>query len=230
MASTKQRPILLFGETYHHPNIFYRSSFLAPDPVVLVDCGGEDITLWVSRLEEGRARKEAKVGRVRCIEDLGSSEIREKAGNQQGGSPLLLQAVCREHGIRAVDVDADFPVREADALGEQASTSPLAPTSTGADAGSRLDGPAGRSRGRRAAVAIAAIPSANENLAVALLLRHMRPRRMPDAAPRAPARRPPRSSSALAHRGRRNARPQPNMRNATSTATIGARTRRSAVA
>lgn len=46
MSSTADaRPVLLFGETYHHPNIFYRSGFLAPDPVVLFDRGGDDTTL-----------------------------------------------------------------------------------------------------------------------------------------------------------------------------------------
>ena len=33
------RPALLFGETYHHPNILYRTGFLVPDPVVVVDRG-----------------------------------------------------------------------------------------------------------------------------------------------------------------------------------------------
>jgi hypothetical protein len=53
------RPVLLFGETYHHPDILYRTGFLAPDPVVVVDRGGSDTVLWTSALEEGRARKQA---------------------------------------------------------------------------------------------------------------------------------------------------------------------------
>src|SRR5215467_2225596 len=78
---TDHRPVLLFGETYHHPNLFYRSGFLAPDPVVLVDKGGDDTTLWTSRLEEGRARKQATVKEVRCSEDLGLSELLKKVGS-----------------------------------------------------------------------------------------------------------------------------------------------------
>src|SRR3977135_898232 len=62
--TTAPTPILLFGESYHHPNIFYRTGFLAPDPVVVVDRGGDDTVLWTSRLEEGRARKEARGGRA----------------------------------------------------------------------------------------------------------------------------------------------------------------------
>jgi Xaa-Pro aminopeptidase len=116
MPSTENRPVLLFGESYHHPNIFYRSGFLAPDPVVLVDRGGDDTTLWTSQLEFGRAQKEARVGQVRCSEELGLSEMLKKAGNEQDGWSLLLQAVCREHSLEEVDADADFPAIHADQL------------------------------------------------------------------------------------------------------------------
>ncbi len=116
MSQTDDRTVLLFGESYHHPNIFYRSGFLAPDPVVLVDRGGDDTTLWTSQLEFGRAQKEARVGRVRCSEELGLSEMLKKAGNEQDGWSLLLQAVCREHGIEVADVDSDFPAIYADQL------------------------------------------------------------------------------------------------------------------
>ena len=116
MSTDDARPVLLFGETYHHPNIFYRSGFLAPDPVVLVDNGGDDTTLWTSRLEYGRAQKEAHVGQVRCSEDLGLSEMLKSAGSEQDAWSLLLQAVCREHGLHAVDVEADFPALYADLL------------------------------------------------------------------------------------------------------------------
>jgi Xaa-Pro aminopeptidase len=115
MATTENRPILLFGESYHHPNIFYRSGFLAPDPVVLVDDAGHT-TLWTSRLEEGRARKEARVDEVRCSEELGLSELMKQAGNEQDAWSLLLQAVCREQGLEQVDVDNDFPAIYADHL------------------------------------------------------------------------------------------------------------------
>jgi len=114
--SSNERPVLLFGETYHHPNIFYRSGFLAPDPVVLVDRGGDDTTLWTSTLEFGRAQKEARVGQVRCSEELGLSDMLKKAGSEQDAWSLLLQAVCREHELEQIDVDSDFPALYADQL------------------------------------------------------------------------------------------------------------------
>jgi Xaa-Pro aminopeptidase len=109
------RPVLLFGETYHHPNILYRTGFLAPDPVVVVDRGGTDTVLWASALEEGRARKEASVGEVRSTGELDIPAPRA-GGNEYDGWANLVAAVCREHGLGAVDVDADFPTVLADHL------------------------------------------------------------------------------------------------------------------
>src|ERR1039457_1331265 len=102
------RPVLLFGETYHHPNILYRTGFLAPDPVVVVDRGGADTMLWASALEEGRAHKESSVGSVRSTMELDIPPARAGC-NEYDGWAALVTAVCREHGLGAVDVDADFP-------------------------------------------------------------------------------------------------------------------------
>lgn len=114
--SDSRRPVLLFGETYHHPNIFYRTNFLAPDPVVVVDRGDDDVTLWVSSLEEGRARKQSSATTVRCTSELDYAEKMKQAGSEQDSWSVLLQAVCDEHGIESVDVDSDFPVVNADFL------------------------------------------------------------------------------------------------------------------
>jgi Xaa-Pro aminopeptidase len=109
------RPVLLFGESYHHPDILYRTGFLVPDPVVVVDRGGADTVLWTSALEEGRARKEASVGTVRSTVELDMAPPRP-GGNEYDGWASLVEAVCREHGLNAVDVDADFPAVLADHL------------------------------------------------------------------------------------------------------------------
>ena len=109
------RPVLLFGETFHHPNILYRTGFLVPDPVVVVDRGGSDTVLWASALEEGRARKEASVGEVRSTLELDIPAPR-RGGNEYEGWAAMVTAVCREHGLNGVDVDADFPTMLADHL------------------------------------------------------------------------------------------------------------------
>lgn len=109
-------PILLFGESYHHPNIFYRTRFLAPDPVVVLDAGDGDVTLWTSAMEEGRARKEARVHRVRSTAELDHAAILRQARSDDDTWAPLLEAVCRAHGLEAVRVDADFPALAADHL------------------------------------------------------------------------------------------------------------------
>jgi Xaa-Pro aminopeptidase len=112
----EERAVLLFGETYHHPNVLYRTGFLAPDPVVVVDRGGDDTTLWASPLEEGRARKEAHVGAVRSTAEVDFAERVRQAGSEQDGWAILVKAVCDAHGLTAIDVDMDFPVLLADEL------------------------------------------------------------------------------------------------------------------
>ena len=113
---TENGAVLLFGETYHHPNILYRTGFLAPDPVVVVDRGGDDTTLWVSVLEEGRARKEARVGAVRSTTELDMAEKMRVAGSEQDAWSLLLVEVCKAHDLRSVTVDFDFPALITDNL------------------------------------------------------------------------------------------------------------------
>lgn len=109
-------PVLLFGESYHHPNVYYRTRFLVPDPVVAVDRGGDDVVLWTSVLEEGRARKEARVRRVRSFEELDWSSIMQRSGSEQDAWSRLLLEVCRTEDLSTVLVDADFPAIHADYL------------------------------------------------------------------------------------------------------------------
>jgi Xaa-Pro aminopeptidase len=113
---TDQAPVVLFGDTYRHPNILYRTRFKAPDPVVVVDRGGEDTVLWVSVLEEGRARKEARVGAVRCTAELDYAEKIKRAGSEQDAWSALVEEVCRAHELAAITVDSDFPAGIADHL------------------------------------------------------------------------------------------------------------------
>jgi len=112
---TDDRTVLLFGETYNHPDILYRTGFLVPDPIVVVDRGGDDTVLWASPLEEGRARKQAHVGLVRSTAELDLAPTRA-GGNEYDGWAALVVAVCKEHGLSGVDVGADFPTVLADHL------------------------------------------------------------------------------------------------------------------
>ncbi len=107
--------ILLFGDTYTEPNALYKTSFLAPDPVIVVDTGSH-VTLWVSRLEYERARSEATVDTVRCTADTGAEKLLEKAGSEAGMWPELLLQIAREHGVLSFRVGATFPALLADRM------------------------------------------------------------------------------------------------------------------
>jgi Xaa-Pro aminopeptidase len=114
--SQQRTPVVLFGESYHHANILYRTRFLVPDPVVVVDRGGDDTVLWASVLEEGRARKEAHVGEVRSTAELDFAGKMKKAGSEQDAWSILVEEVCRAHELTEIVVDSDFPVGIADHL------------------------------------------------------------------------------------------------------------------
>lgn len=114
--SRPRRPVLLFGSTLQRRNILWRTGFRAGDPVVVVDEGARGVTLWVSRLEVGRATKEARVTRVRCWDELGVEDLVRKAGPRADGWAIRIGAILREHGLQSVDVEAGFPTQQADSL------------------------------------------------------------------------------------------------------------------
>ncbi len=112
------RPVLLYGESFHHPNVFYRTGFLAPDPVVVIDEGPGKVTLWVNGMEYERARKEANVASVRSFSDL-SPRVRElvkQAATPEERNAVLIKAVLEAQGITKVDVDDEFPAVISDGL------------------------------------------------------------------------------------------------------------------
>ena len=71
--------------------------------------------LWTSPLEEGRAPRSPQWDRCAAPPELDLPPARAGANEHDGWSNLVT-AVCREHGINAVDVDADFPAVLADHL------------------------------------------------------------------------------------------------------------------
>jgi Xaa-Pro aminopeptidase len=117
--------ILLFGDSHRHPNILWRTGFLAPDPVIYVEADG-DGTLIVAPLEFGRAQQEAHT-RVRNFEEFGWSAIRRAEG-EETAFVALIKAVLAELNVSRVRVEPDFPFGLAQALQEQ----DIAVTSDGA--------------------------------------------------------------------------------------------------
>jgi Xaa-Pro aminopeptidase len=107
-------PIVLFGETHHHPDILWRTGFLAPDPVVFIEVDG-DATLYVSRLEYSRAQKQARVKRVARFDDADFRE-RLSADGELAAFGAMIVARLGAAGVDEVRVDPDFPVALARAI------------------------------------------------------------------------------------------------------------------
>jgi len=57
-------PLFHFAESYNDANQFYLSGFLCPDPFAILERDGGRTILGVSPMEEGRARKESRRGKV----------------------------------------------------------------------------------------------------------------------------------------------------------------------
>jgi Xaa-Pro aminopeptidase len=106
--------ILLYGESYHHPTILWRTGFLAPDPVIYIEAAGQG-TLLASPLELTRAQKQAKVDRVRSVDDFGWTEIRRKEGELRADATVIAR-MLEELGISRVRVEPDFPLALAQEL------------------------------------------------------------------------------------------------------------------
>lgn len=99
---------LLFGDTHRNLDIFWRTGFLAPDPVIYVEVDGQG-TLAVNAMEFGRAAKESRIADVRSFDALGGLEARER-----GGEDAAYVEVCarllKEAGVSEVRVDPSFPI------------------------------------------------------------------------------------------------------------------------
>ncbi|HXA41891.1 MAG TPA: Xaa-Pro peptidase family protein [Candidatus Solibacter sp.] len=106
--------IVLFGESYHHPTIFWRTGFLAPDPVLYIEVDGAG-TLFVSGLEHGRAQKQARVAKVARFDDADFRNRRSGAG-EWAAFGALTAAKLREAGIDQARVEPEFPVALARAI------------------------------------------------------------------------------------------------------------------
>jgi Xaa-Pro aminopeptidase len=106
---------LLFGETYHHPSIYWRTRFLAPDPIVYLETD-EDRILLVSPMEVHRARVQGQIERVFSYEDFDFTAIQRGSSGSDDAYAQLIAAVLRRFSILRVRVEPDCPVSVARAL------------------------------------------------------------------------------------------------------------------
>jgi Xaa-Pro aminopeptidase len=107
--------ILLVGDSYSDPNLYYTTHFLAGDPFIYLNHEGRG-RLVVSAMERGRAEKETSTDEVVDYEELDFKELAKQAGSRDKAFPLMLLRLLERVGARKVTVEGSFPVQLADTL------------------------------------------------------------------------------------------------------------------
>ena len=101
-------PFVLAGTTANVPDLLYATGFDAPDAVAALRRPDGSVLLVVSRMELGRARRQARGCEVASADTLGLPADR---------SPVAtLAALLKREGARAVDAPPSLPLGAAEAL------------------------------------------------------------------------------------------------------------------
>lgn len=108
-------PLLFYGSSYHHPDIYASTRFLAPDPFISLEQGDERIIL-ASALEKGRAEKESRATSVRDIYEFGARELSAQGLDGDKVNAAVIQRLLKERGLGRVSVPRYFPIGLADEL------------------------------------------------------------------------------------------------------------------
>jgi Xaa-Pro aminopeptidase len=111
-------PLLMFGETLHHPSMLWRTGFLVPEASIYLEAAGK-ATLVVPPIELGRAQREFKRGEARSFDDYGLATIQPTAASADEVYAAMTAALLAEHGVRRARVESQFPLGLARALEAQ---------------------------------------------------------------------------------------------------------------
>lgn len=114
-AENAENPLLLVGDSYRNAEIYHLTGFLAPDPFITLEHGGE-LVVVASALEYGRACKESRATSVRNLDDYGLRELTAAGVKGDALSAALIERLLTERGLTAVDVPRAFPLALGDEL------------------------------------------------------------------------------------------------------------------
>ena len=93
-------------------NLYYLTNFLAEDPFLFLRSGGQSL-LVISSMEKARAVRSSIADRVQAREDFQRDSC-ETEGDR--ATPNMIASVLKEHKIKRLGVNADFPIGLADEL------------------------------------------------------------------------------------------------------------------
>jgi len=108
-------PLLFFGDTYRFPDIYHSIRFLAPDPQIVLEQGGEIIML-TNALEEGRARKQSRATKIENIDAYGARELNATMSPIGDATATLIERFLTAHAAKQIRVPQSFPIALADRL------------------------------------------------------------------------------------------------------------------
>ncbi|UEC42760.1 MAG: Xaa-Pro aminopeptidase [Methanothrix sp.] len=100
---------LLLGDSLCNPDIYYLSRFLAPDRFALL--AAPSLSILVSGMEAGRAKKESSADEVAATSDYGMKEKLATFGRPEDAYVAVLKEFLRDHAVEKLGVFGDFPVR-----------------------------------------------------------------------------------------------------------------------
>jgi Xaa-Pro aminopeptidase len=106
--------VVLYGDSLRHPNVYWRTGFDAPDPVLYIESAGRQV-LMVGGMELARAKKESRVDDVRAFDDDAWRE-RFRSNGEHDAYAAAIAGVLNELGAQTTRVEPDFPVAMARAL------------------------------------------------------------------------------------------------------------------
>ena len=107
--------ILLYGDSYRTPNLYYVTRFLAPDPMFYFAGEGEPV-LAVSSMERSRAEKESRVQDVRSFDDLGYKDEYQRSGDTMSAIATAISNLIPDPIEEPIAVEPAFPALLADIL------------------------------------------------------------------------------------------------------------------
>lgn len=115
MAQDQELPLLFYGNSYHYPDIYRSTGFLAPDPIIALE-QGDDRVIVASALEQRRAEMESRATSVRNLMEFGFRELSAKGLDLDEINATVIQRFLGERGVDRVRVPRYFPVGLADQL------------------------------------------------------------------------------------------------------------------
>jgi Xaa-Pro aminopeptidase len=106
IAMTSDRATLIIAASETDSNLYYATRFIAPDPFVYLECGGERM-LVMSDLELDRARSQAAVDKVLSYSEI-ERQVRAR-GTADPGVIDIVDAVLRQRNMTRILVPGTFP-------------------------------------------------------------------------------------------------------------------------